>query len=219
MPRPMPALASQFGADVSKCLALAKAGELALAAARTNEVVRYELRPSTLEAIYELAFLRVFLYWESFLEDSMQRLMCGYALPTPGVTLSGGPYSLVIAPMATLAQANAAILGRSSYVSWAPAPVISRSRAYINNGPHELVLQSATGRLEWLVAVRNRIAHPSEHARREFDRASMGLVGRRYRGSSPGRLLRDWDFSVTLNVRMLVSLSGELVSLAGQIAP
>lgn len=214
----MPPLAAGFAIDTSSWVDLARVGEVVLIAASTNPTVRKELRPARLEALYELAFLRMFLSWETYLEETLTRLICGYSLGTPGRTLSGDPFTLINAPFATLGAASAAILGGNPFVSWAdPDKVIARSRRYVTDGPHETILTSARVNLGWYTDVRNRIAHPSESARRKFDLATMGVAGKRYPASSPGRFLRDRD--PTTAERRLVLITRELTGLAGQITP
>lgn len=219
MPRNIPPLAAAFAHDVQLWVDLARSGEVVRVAAASNATVRAELRPARLEALYEVAYLRMFLSWETYLEESLTRLICGYSLGAPGLTLSGTAFSLVGPAIPTLAAGTAVILGSAPYVSWADADkVIKRSRKFVNNGPHETILLSASPRLAWFTDVRNRIAHPSTSARLAFDQATMGLAGRRYRASSPGRFLRDWDTSVVPQQRRLLSIGDELANLAGQIS-
>ena len=48
-----------------------------------------------LELSYELAYLRIFGFWESFLEQCFVRLLCGYERGSngPETMLTGQPYS------------------------------------------------------------------------------------------------------------------------------
>jgi len=78
MPRAMPALAAALSTDVTRAIDIAQAGELVRTAATPNSVAMRELRPSRLEALHELAFLRVFTTWESFVEETFLRMICGY---------------------------------------------------------------------------------------------------------------------------------------------
>lgn len=214
----MPPLAASFAGEVTRWVDLGRSGEVVRVAAAGNPAVLSELRPPRLEALYEVAFLRIYLSWEVFLEESFTRLLCGYTVAAPGVSRSGTPFSLLRAAFPTLSDASRAILGGNPYVSWAdPDKVIRRSRTFVRDGPHEMVLRSAGARLTALRDVRNRIAHPSVSARRDFDAATMALVGRRYRGSSPGRFLRDWGTTISPPQRMLTAVGRELVSLAAQV--
>jgi hypothetical protein len=214
----MPPLAASFAAEVSRWVDLARSGEVVRAAAAGNRVVLSELRPARLEALYEVAFLRVFLSWEVYLEESFTRLLCGYEVAAPGLTLAGNRYALQGAAYSTLPAASQALLAGNPHISWAdPDAVIRRSRTFVKDGPHETVLRSAKARLLAFTDIRNRIAHPSANARQGFDAATAALVGRRYRGASPGRFLRDWETTLSPPERMLMVLARELVGLAGQV--
>lgn len=86
-------------------------------------------------------------------------------------------------------------------------------------GPHENVLKSDFARLQWFSFIRHRVAHDNLDARHKFDLASMSLLGRRYRGSRPGAMLRDWTTLGGLPARWLRAVTEELCRLATQIAP
>src|SRR5215217_1138043 len=81
MARSMPPLATHFGVRVATAVGIAQAGELVRAGARPGTTAYTELRPARLEALYEMAYLRIFVEWESFLEETFLRLMCSYELP------------------------------------------------------------------------------------------------------------------------------------------
>jgi hypothetical protein len=207
----MPPLATQFEKLVGKALNIAQAGEIIR---KTGDLeIRRQLPPARLEAIYEMAYLRIFLSWESFLEESFVRYLCGY-VP------AGGLINLINPPFRNLNDAHLAILDRKEYVSWtSPKIVIQRSKDFIDDGPHEVVFKSSKAWLESLSAIRNRIAHGSTHARKQFDIATMNLVGKRYPGSSSGRFLRDWNKWVNPPVRWIHTLGDGLKNLAIQIVP
>jgi hypothetical protein len=76
---------------------------------------------------------------------------------------------------------------------------------------------SARSSLEVFAAVRHRIAHGQEDARRKFDLATMNLCGKRYRGSRAGKFLRDWDTSTAVSLRWLESMATGLEGLSSQI--
>lgn len=213
MPRGMPPLASRFAREVDRALSLPRAGELIHDNSPPGSVARSQMRPSRLEALYEMAYLRVFTAWESFLEESFLRYLCGYATRL-------GVSALLQPACKSLADAKIAALAGRHYVSWAdPGDVARRGRRLINNGQHESVMMSNTARLEWLAFVRHRVAHRSEYSRFRFDTATMNLAGRRYRGALPGAFLRDWNPGAIPAERWLHALSRELESLAFQIVP
>jgi len=214
MPRQMPRLADEFARQVDRALLLAEIGERIRAASDTKQAPWSELRPSRLEAFYELAFLRVFIGWEAFLEESFVRYLCGW------VATSHSP-ALVVPAFATIDAARFSILGGHGFVTWAdPNRVAARCRQYILAGDNfETVIRSNQSRLAWFASIRHRIAHGSVHARLEFGHATMGFCGRRYPGASAGRFLRDWNLWAGSAERWLQTLGSELKNLAFQIVP
>jgi hypothetical protein len=213
MPKRMPPLEQRFASAVDRALELPEAGERIRASSPPGSAPRQELRPSRLEALYETAYLRIFLLWEDFLEQTFLRFMCGYHART-------GPAILIRPAFSSLGDAERAILLGKDYVSWAnPTRVSRRCRRHIAAGTHETVINSNFSRLEAFNAVRNRIAHSSRFARLEFDRATMSLHGRRYPASSPGRFLRDTAVTSPAPQSWLHFVADELVRLAAQICP
>ncbi len=213
MPRTMPPLAVRFSREVDRALSLARAGELVRATSPSGSVAVREFSQSRLEALYEMAYLRVFMLWEIFLEQSFLRYTCGFVAST-------GPQSLTGGANRTLANAENAVLGGQHYVSWAsPQLVVVRCRQFILNGLHEQIISSNRTHLEWFANVRHRIVHASDYARRQFDTATMGLAGRRYSGSSPGSFLRDRMPGLPSPGRWIQVIGTELTNLARQIVP
>jgi len=207
----MPRLDVDFENEVKRAIGLAEAGVRIRSASPPNSVARRELNSARLEALYEVAFLRVFLVWETFLEQTFYRYLCGHVSALGGCTL-------LTPARVSIAAAETAVLGAQDYVSWANAGrVISRSRKYMTLGFHETVLHSDLTRLGYFTAIRNRVAHPSEYARNEFDTATRALALRRYPGSSAGRFLRDRAAVLPLPKTWLEEIAGELVGLAHQI--
>ena len=211
--RRLPPLDKVLNKQVTAAIAIAHAGEVARLALPARSPAWRELHIPRLELLYELAFLRVFVEWEIFLEEVFVRLMCGYAATTgPGVLQVGAVYAR------SLAAAETAMLRGRDYVLWHdPAAVTARATAYFSTSSFQHVVGSNTARLAGFAAIRHRIAHGQADARRKFDAATMLLVGRRYRGSRAGRFLRDWDITSTPQRHMLESIGAELCSLAAQI--
>lgn len=208
----MPQLAATFVRRADEAIALAYAGDIALAAAKPGTSLRKEWYVSRVEYLYEVAYLRLFNEWELFLEESFVRYLCGYVsmhgCPAP---VPGGSY------FGSIALAERAVLGTRDFVLWHdPITIARRAKKFLVNSKHELVISSNSGRLSDLGAIRHRIAHAQEDARRKFDGATMMLAGRRYRGGRPGRFLRDWDSNAP-PVRWLETVALELKGLAGQI--
>jgi len=214
MARQMPGLETDFHRRVAEAMRLAEIGEIARSEAISGSQTRRSLHHSRIELLYEMAFLRIFVGWEAFLEQTFLRYLCGYSSKIGTAVISAGAS---FSP--TLARAEAAVLGGRDYVLWHnPSKVVQRSQRFFSRSPIETVLLSNTARLEALAIVRHRIAHSQNDARQKFDTATMTIAGRRYRGSRAGAFLRDWDVSATPSVRWLEQLGHELQSIAGQIA-
>lgn len=210
----MPGLQAVFHRQVAGAMKLAEIGEVARAEAIAGSETRRQLHHSRVELLYELAFLRMFLAWEVFLEQAFLRYLCGYTskhgmvVPKAGISLSP-----------TLAHAEVTLLAGRDYVLWHnPVRVADRCQRMFGNCPIETVVRSSTARLEALAAVRHRIVHAQADARQKFDAATMAIAGRRYRGSRPGAFLRDRDVSNAPAVPWLIQLGQELQGLASQIA-
>jgi hypothetical protein len=203
----MPPFASAFRHRVIDCFELAEAGEIASLSSASAEwpVTR-------IEQLYELAFLRIFIEWEVFLEQTFVRYLCGYRSIHGRYTPVSGRYC------ASIAAAETLVFGNSGYALWHnPTRVVTRSQAHLTLCTHEIVIRSNISRLEHFSAVRHRLAHGQEDAKKKFNAATMALCGRRYPVGRPGRFLRDFDRSVTPNRRWLETLGLELGGLARQI--
>lgn len=216
MARKMPPLGTRFADAARSAAAIAQAGELARADARPDSRTYRDLTPARLEALYEMAYLRVFIAWEDLLEESFVRLMCGYE--------SGG-YSPQFKASRTrqkdIATARTSLYGPRDYLLWHnPHYTIQRCSDWFVDGIHSRVIASDLADLEQLAKVRHRIAHASAQVQQGMDGASMHLAGRRYPGASAGRFLRDWKTDDPLvQERQLRVLTNQLVALAIQIAP
>jgi hypothetical protein len=191
--------------------AIAKAGEAAHISAEST--VRRQWTVARLEALYELAYLRVFAAWESCLEAIFLRSLCGYASRGGQETLKTGGY------FPSLAAAEAAAMGPGrTYLLWHnPVRVINRCQQFIRAGREEITINSNLARLQDFADARHRVVHDHTDAKRKFDVAALNLVGRTYPASRPGRLLRDWDRSAPVTRRWLETVALELTNLAGQM--
>ena len=210
----MPGLEAYFRRRVSEATRLAEIGEIARAEARAGSQTSKNLHHNRIELLYEMAFLRTFVWWESFIEQTFIRYLAGYTSKIGiAVALGGVSYS------PTVGHAEARILGSRDYALWHnPSVVVRRSQKFFSSSPVETVLMSNMARLEALASIRHRIAHSNNDARRKFDAATMALGGKRYRGSRAGSFLRDFYTNSTLPVRWLDQLGTELQNLAAQIA-
>ncbi len=212
MSRLMPKLAKEFATSATQAVEFAAGVEAARAGLHTKEAQEHLPIPR-LELAYELTYLRVFNAWERFLEESFLRYLCGYQAlhgcetPVPGKSFQS-----------SLAGAKTVLYGRQNYLLWHnPQKVIQRATTHFTGSRHETVIASMQGRLQCYADIRHRIAHA--HAASGFDLATMTLAGRRYRGSRPGRFLRDWAPHVPTPTRWVDVIVLELRGLAFQIAP
>ena len=206
----MPRFDLELSAVAKTATALAKAGELARTSAESK--VRNEWTAPRLEALYELAYLRVFAAWESCLEGIFYRSLCGYASATGQATLVTGTY------FSSIPNAEASVLGKNSYLLWHnPHKVIQRCQQYVKLGQLENTINSNVSRLEHLAHARHRVVHDQKDAKKKFDAATINLAGRTYPASRPGKFLRDWDASSTPPQRWLDTLAAELTGLASQM--
>jgi hypothetical protein len=212
----MPALAAEFRATAKSAVGLPEAGETVREVGGQGTIVRRELTPLRLMALYEMAYLRMFVAWESFLEETFLRTMCGYESAQYIPIFKSGQ-----SRQPNLKDAFQALLfPGQDYLLWHNPKRIKRwAESWFDQGPHELVIASNLSRLEWLGAIRHRIAHGSKDARTKMDKATTGLAGRRYAGSSPGRFLRSWNEASQPRERWLYTIRSELSGLAGQISP
>ena len=214
MPRNLPPLADDFGKEVARANDLARRLERARVLLAGKADTRHILHVSRLELVYELAYLRIFIAWENFLEQAFFRYLCGYQ--------HSGGREVIWSPQyyGTLADAELALLGHRQYVLWHnPNLVVTRAQQFFDNGRHETVISSNLARLEHLAFIRHRIAHSQEHSKRNFDIATMMFCGKRYPGSRPGRFLRDQDLRTPPPNRWLEIVSDEFLGLAQQICP
>ena len=214
MVRNMPGLAAEFRDRVAAAVRLAEIGEVARAEASPGSQTRHNLHPARLELLYEMAYLRIFVSWEAFLEQAFFRYLCGYssaagtAVPAAGKTFE-----------TTIAAAEAAVLGGNRFVLWHnPSKVVTRASRFFASSPIQTVVLSNTSRLENFAAIRHRITHTQSDARKNFDAATMTIAGKRYGGSRAGAFLRDTNPGTTPAQRWVEQLGQELEKLALQIA-
>jgi hypothetical protein len=215
MPRRMPRFDRQLLAQAQTAVAIARAGETAHLSG--TALVRAAWSTPKLEALYELAFLRVFAGWEACLEAVFYRSLCGYASSAGQETLLSGAY------YPSVAAAEAAVLGTRSFVLWHnPNAVVARCQQFIRSGRgypslQEITISSNLTRLVHLASARHRIVHDQADAKRKFDDAALHFAGRTYPASRPGKFLRDWDRSTAPARRWLEVTISDLTGLASQI--
>lgn len=210
--RVMPPLARQFANACDTACRLAAAGEQVRV---LGGIARHHITVARLEYLYEIAYLRIFIAWEDFLEESFVRYMCGFRS-------AAGPAVRTAATLhcTTINAARLLLYGGQQFKLWHDAKkIVQRAQGHFVSGLHETVINSNQTRLEWFSNIRHRVAHGQKDAQQKFDAATMQLVGRRYPGSRVGRFLREFDASQNQPVRWLDSIALELAALAGQVVP
>lgn len=137
-----------------------------------------------LEIIAELAFLRIFIAWENFLEGSFIRYLMGARSP------SGYSPTRLVTPK-NMNHALDLISSGREYIKWNSAcEVIERSEIYFRDGqPYKNVLEGATKDLNDMNTIRNRIAHKSTFSKNKFNDFVRRELGHGRRGMTPGRFL------------------------------
>ena len=212
----MPALAAEFRRTVRAAAELPEAGELLRDSSKKGTVVYQQLTPHRLMALYEMAYMRMFVAWETYLEMTFLRYMCGYVSPIYTPQFQPGQQRVTTLPKAY----GALLLPGHYYLLWHSPPRVRKwAASWFVGSPHELVIASSLSRLEWFGAIRHRIAHGSEDARQKMDKATRGLAGRRFAASSPGRFLRSWNGASQPQERWLYTIAAELSALSTQISP
>jgi len=136
------------------------------------------------EIVTELAFLRIFIAWENFLEESFIRYSVGAESP------SGYRPNRLIEP-GNMGHALELISSGREYTKWNSAcEVISRAEAYFRDGePFKNAIQGATTDLNDMNTIRNRIAHKSPISKGKFNDFVRRKLGYGRRGMTPGRFL------------------------------
>ena len=134
---------------------------------------------SHMEMIIEIAFLRAFLSWEAFLEESFILYLWGKSPPRGRI-----PKRYVYPPTREIAEQIVIIPGKE-YSDWAKFQnVISRAERFFENGkPYSDALKSQHSKLQDIETIRNAIAHRSINSWERF----QSLV-RRELGTYPSNL-------------------------------
>jgi hypothetical protein len=202
-------LAAVLDRRMADALDLVRAGEKARMHAPDSGSSGFRI--SRLEFLYELAYLRMFVAWENYLEQTLYRYMCGCASPRFGQqTLTIGKY------FGSLKDAETAVLAGRTYRLWHNPTEVGRiANIHVVTGRHAQIMTSAATPIQHMAALRHRIAHDQKDGALKCDTATMFFVGRRYPGARPGRFLRDWD---TPTQRWLERLRTDLLNLSRQIA-
>ena len=127
------------------------------------------------EMLVELCFLRAFIAWEAFLEDSFIIYLHGKKSPKG---FSPKRYAM---PKDTKHSMDL-IFGGERYTDWASRDkVVARANRFFKNGePYSSVLENIAQDLKEMKTIRNSIVHASVSSREKF----KSLVRGRIRGGT-----------------------------------
>jgi hypothetical protein len=143
------------------------------------------LHQPQVDLIFELAFLKIFIAWEQFLENTFIRYMCGAS------SLSGKKLARIVS-VKHLDDALRVICGERPYADWATVEiVVDRANRFFDSGePYATPLQSAAAELTNIRRIRNHIVHHSSKSREDFNKLLVSTYGFRPQGMTAGRFLR-----------------------------
>jgi hypothetical protein len=119
------------------------------------------------------AFLKMFIFWESFLEDSFSKYLTGESSTDgTGVTCYVSPNDRE--------HALKILIGTQKYVDWANQEIVRRlAKLFMENGdPLASNIASISGELSDLKTIRNAAAHLSSTTRHQLDALSTRVLGR-----------------------------------------
>lgn len=168
-----------------------------------------------LESLTELAFLRAFLAWEAFLEESFILYLAGANPPR------GRPPRRFAFPPNQQTAMEWVVPEGSRYASWTNAAlVIRRSERYFHTGnPFAPVLKSNQSVLEDARILRNAIAHDSISTRQKFETLVRRHLGALPPNTTVGRFLGMTIAGSAPPLSFLESLFSRIEFATGQIVP
>jgi len=151
-----------------------------------SDVETLPIHRRQIEAVAEAAFLRMFMSWEGFLEESFLRYLIGAKAPCGYC-----PRRLVSVTKIETARSLVCANRTVGYVRWnVAAEVRNRAKTYFIDGePYWGALASTTSEINEMNIVRNRITHDSHIAQERFGELITDAYGYRIKGMTPGRFL------------------------------
>jgi len=160
------------------------------------------------QRLNELRFVRATLAWEEYVEETFVCYLRG------SQSILGRTYALTVRPALNTVNAQSLAIGRRSpYGKWLNESWTLSRASTLFSGPHPYApLASPT--FPEIRAIRNRIVHRSETARREFQRIVFSLYGSAKPGMTPGRLLSEAISGVPRVERyiLLLKTAGTLIA-------
>lgn len=139
------------------------------------------------DILHETAFMRAFIAWERFLEETF----LGYLMGQRGLN-GRACHRFYTPPNGQAAREFLRIAsGRRGYLDWTePSGVIERAEAVFRGGGCFVRLRLQSQVLQDMKRVRNAISHDSDDARAKFEELVRRELTTLPRGCTPGRFLR-----------------------------
>lgn len=165
----------EFDQACKEALALHDLGKSLDRSRLSDELVALGFSRAKGRLVVAQGFLRLMGAWEQFVEGLFLRFMTGATTPSKKPTLIGSAFGTL--DKAFVAVQPKATTRRDGYTSWTQwTTVEKRAKSYFQNGEPFAVVLAPTGRdakwYELALAVRNRVAHPSDHASEKFIKAA-----------------------------------------------
>jgi hypothetical protein len=138
-----------------------------------------------IEEIAALSLLRLSLSWESYVEETFLRYICGAA------SMQSVRPALNLPRCASLSAAFTTLLaGRGRYLNWTVNDTTTRANQwFVAGGPYLNPISAASSALGEMQTVRNRMAHRSDFSKANFTSVVRTHFGYVPRGITPGRFL------------------------------
>ena len=132
--------------------------------------------------IVELAYLKIYLAWEQFLEETLLGYMMG------GQSAKGYKVSSYVFPKNYSHALDIINQGRD-YSIWTPDVVIRKANQFFKRHPYVRILNPLIRYLNEMKCVRNAIAHSSKTSREKFKTLVRSRIGYASYKVTPGHFL------------------------------
>ncbi len=138
-----------------------------------NSTGNYIHNQDTIKFITTSAFLKMFIGWETLLEESFIKYMTGFP------TINGRNITCYVSPIDET-HAHKILIGTQKYVDWANHEIVKRlSQLYFENGdPFYAHISAINMELSDLRTIRNSTAHLSSTTQRSLDGLASRKLGR-----------------------------------------
>lgn len=174
----------------------------------TKKLISYKKK----ELIVGLSLLQLHSAWESFIEDTFIRYLCGAVSP------SGFKPTLVSLKEKNIPSALSTLLSGQNYINWSPKNTTSRSKKYFSAGtPYTNALAVTSSVCEDINIIRNRFAHRSIYSLSEFHKVVRREVGFIPIGMTVGRFLQSCSSSPTHGGNNYIEYYANVLQIASKI--